>query len=151
MPHATLYSMDSTRNIYIAVIDDDESLCRSMSRLLRADHLQPITYPSAEAFLADTKRPKFDCLLLDIQLRGMTGLELNQRLVADKDATPIVFITAHDDPEVQAQAEASNCAGYFRKTDSGADVLAAIHRLISREDSDSPRKPGNPPELEPVR
>ena len=139
MPGATLYSMSSTRNIYIAVIDDDESLCRSMSRLLRAAHFQPITYPSAEAFLADTKRPKFDCLVLDIQLKGMSGLDLSQRLSAVKDATPVIFITAHDDPEVRAQAEASGCAGYFRKTDSGADVLAAIRRAIS-EDSDSARK-----------
>ncbi len=127
--------MSSTRNIYIAVIDDDESLCRSMSRLLRAAHLQPITYPSAEVFLADTKRPKFDCLVLDIQLKGMSGLDLSQRLAAVKDATPFVFITAHDDPAVRAQAEASGCAGYFRKTDSGADVLAAIRRVIGLEDS----------------
>jgi FixJ family two-component response regulator len=142
--------MGSTRNIYIAVIDDDESICRSMSRLLRAARLQPITYPSAEAFLADTKRPKFDCLVLDIQLKGMSGLDLNQRLSAVKDTTPVVFITAHDDPEVRAQAEASDCAGYFRKTDSGADVLAAIRRAISLEDSDSALKHGKPTDLEPT-
>jgi len=128
--------MGSTRNIYIAVIDDDESLCRSMSRLLRAAHLQPITYPSAEAFLADTKRPKFDCLLLDIQLKGMSGLDLSRRLSAVKYATPVIFITAHDDPQVRAQAEASDCAGFFRKTASGAEVLAAIRRTISVEDSE---------------
>jgi FixJ family two-component response regulator len=127
--------MSSPRIIYIAVIDDDESLCRSMSRLLRAAHFQPITYPSAEAFLEDMKRPKFDCLVLDIQLQGMSGLELSQRLSAVRDTTPVVFITAHDDPEVRAQAEASDCAGYFRKTDSGADVLAAIRRVIGPEDS----------------
>lgn len=131
-----MYSMGSTRNIYIAVIDDDESLCRSMSRLLRAAHLQPITYPSAEAFLADTKRPKFDCLLLDIQLKGMSGLDLSRRLSAVKYATPVIFITAHDDPQVRAQAEASDCAGFFRKTASGAEVLAAIRRTISVEDSE---------------
>ena len=141
-------SMDRTRNIYIAVIDDDESLCLSMSRLLRAAHFQPITYPSAEDFLADTKRPKFDCLVLDIQLEGMSGLDLRQRLSAVKDATPVVFITAHDDPEVRAQAEASDCAGYFRKTDSGADVLAAIRRAISLEDSDATRKSGIATDLE---
>ena len=135
MPGATLFSMSSTRNIYIAVIDDDESLCRSMSRLLRAAHLQPITYPSAEVFLADTKRPKFDCLVLDIQLKGMSGLDLSQRLAAVKDATPFVFITAHDDPAVRARAEASSCAGYFRKTDSGADILATIRRVVGLEDS----------------
>jgi FixJ family two-component response regulator len=147
---ATLYSMGSSGNIYIAVIDDDESLCRSMSRLLRAAHLQPITYPSAEAFLADTMRPKFDCLLLDIQLKGMSGLDLIRRLSAVKDATPVIFITAHDDPQVQAQAEASGCAGYFRKTDSGADILAAILRAISLEDSDSALKHGKPTDLEPT-
>ena len=128
--------MSVNHNLYIAVVDDDESLCRSMSRLLRAAHFQPITYPSAEAFLADTKRPKFDCLLLDIHLKGMSGLELSKRLAAVSDSTPVIFITGHDDFNVQVQAEAAGCAGYFRKTDSGADVLAAILRAIS-EDSDS--------------
>jgi FixJ family two-component response regulator len=143
-----LYSMSNPRNIYIAVIDDDESLCRSMSRLLRASNLQAITYLSAEAFLADTKRPKFDCLLLDIQLKGMSGLDLSQRLSAVKDTTPVVFITAHDDQEVRAQAEASGCAGYFRKIDSGADILAAIHRAIRMEDSRCARKVGIGADLE---
>jgi FixJ family two-component response regulator len=118
----------NSQNIYVAVVDDDESICRSLSRLLRAAHFQPVTYPSAEAFLADTKHPKFDCLVLDIQLGGMSGLELRKRLSAVKDGTPVVFITAHDDPEVRAQAKASGCAGFFRKTDSGDDVLAAICR-----------------------
>jgi FixJ family two-component response regulator len=106
--------MSSTRNIYVAVVDDDESLCRSMSRLLHAAHLQPIMYSSAEAFLADTKRPKFDCLVLDIQLKGMSGLDLSRRLSAVNDLTPVVFITAYDDPEVRVQAETSGCAGYFQ-------------------------------------
>jgi FixJ family two-component response regulator len=128
--------MDTTRNIYIAVIDDDESLCLSMSRLLRAARLQPVTYPSAEAFLADTKRPKFDCLILDIQLTGMSGLDLRRRLSAVMDATPVIFITAHDDPEVIAQAEASGCAGFFRKMDSGADILETIRRTISVADAE---------------
>jgi FixJ family two-component response regulator len=135
--------MDTTRNIYIAVIDDDESLCLSMSRLLRAARLLPITYPSAEAFLVDTKRPKFDCLVLDIQLKGMSGLDLRRRLSAVMDATPVIFITAHDDPEVQAQAEASGCAGYFRKMDSGADVLAAIRRTISVADAEREKGDNN--------
>jgi FixJ family two-component response regulator len=127
--------MGITRTIYIAVIDDDESLCRSMSRLLRAAHFQPVTYPSAEAFLEDRNRPKFDCLVLDIQLKGMSGLDFSRRLAAVRDATPVVFITAHDDPQVRAQAEAFGCAGYFRKSDSGSEVLAAIGRAIRMEDS----------------
>jgi FixJ family two-component response regulator len=127
--------MSIHRLTYVAVVDDDESVCRSLSRLLRAAHLQPITYPSAEAFLVDTKHPKFDCLVLDIQLGGMTGLELSERLSAVNDDTPVIFITAHDEPEMRAQAKALGCAGCFRKTDSGADVLAGIRRAIGLEDS----------------
>jgi FixJ family two-component response regulator len=129
-----LPAMSTSRNIYIAVIDDDESGRRSMSRLLRAAHLQPVSYPSAESFLTDTNRPTFGCLVLDIQLNGMSGLDLRQRLAAVQDVTPVVFITAHDDPAVRAQAEASGCAGYLRKTNSGAEVLAAIRRAIGLED-----------------
>jgi FixJ family two-component response regulator len=80
-----------SQNIYIAVVDDDESICRSFSRLLRAAHFQPISYSSAEEFLADTKHPKFDCLVLDVQLLGMSGLELRKRLAAVRDSTPVVL------------------------------------------------------------
>jgi len=127
--------MSTHTNIYVAVVDDDESLRRSLSRLLRAAHFQPIAYDSAEAFLADTKHQKFDCLVLDIQLEGMSGLELRKRLFTINDVTPVVFITAHDEPEVRAQAEESGCAGFFRKTDSGADVLSSIRRVLGLEPS----------------
>ena len=86
--------------IYVAVVDDDESTCRSFGRLLRAAGFQPISYPSAEAFLDDNRRPRFDCLVLDIQLEGISGLKLSQALAAVNDTTPVVFVTAHDDPEV---------------------------------------------------
>jgi FixJ family two-component response regulator len=121
--------MSKTLPIYVAVVDDDESLCRSLSRLLRAGGIQPINYPSAEEFLADTKRPQFACLLLDIQLGGISGIELARRLTAEGGHTPVIFITAHDDPETRAKAEAAGCAAYFRKTDPGAGVLDAIRRV----------------------
>jgi FixJ family two-component response regulator len=139
--------MTSNQNIYIGIVDDDESVCRSLSRFLRAAELQPITYRSAEAFLADTKHPKFDCLVLDIQLDGMSGLELSRQLVVGQDLTPVIFITAHDDPAVRAQALAGGCVGYFRKTDSGQDVLAAIRRAVGVETtlSDTSRDADNHP------
>jgi FixJ family two-component response regulator len=123
--------MSKVTPIYVAVVDDDESLCRSLGRLLRAAGFQPITYTSGEAFLADTKHPLFDCLVLDIQLGGMSGIELAQRIVAEGGHTPIVFITAHDDPEARAEAEAAGCVAYFRKTDSGAEVLEAVRRCAN--------------------
>jgi FixJ family two-component response regulator len=115
--------------IYVAVVDDDESVCRSFGRLLRAAGFQPITYESAESFLADTKHPQFGCLVLDIQLGAMSGIELARRLATDGGHTPVIFITAHDDPETRAEAAAAGCTAYFRKTDSGAEVLAAIRRV----------------------
>jgi len=114
---------------YAAVVDDDEQACRSLGRLLRAFGLQPIFYPSGEAFLACTSRPRFDCLILDIQLGGMSGIELGERLMAEGGHPPVIFITAHDDPESRAEAEAVGCAAYFRKTDSDADVLEAVRRV----------------------
>ncbi len=123
--------MSSATPIYVAVVDDDESLCRSLGRLLRAAGIQPVTYSSAEAFLADTKHPKFDCLVFDIQLGGMFGIELGQRLNAAGEHPPFIFITAHDDDEARAEAEAAGCAAYFRKTAPGTDVLEAIRRLAA--------------------
>jgi FixJ family two-component response regulator len=130
---------------YIAVVDDDESVCRSFSRLLRTAGFQPVTYPSAEAFLADTKRPRFDCLVLDIQLGGMTGLELCQRLAAVQDDTPVIFITAHDQPEVRAQAKAAGCAGYFRKGDAGAPILDTITKAVDRRNRQGRNHATKPP------
>ncbi len=121
--------MSRTVPIYVAVVDDDENLCRSLGRLLRSAGIQSITYTSAEAFLADTKHPQFDCLVLDIQLGGMSGIELARRLVAEGGHTPFIYITAHDDLEGRSAAEASGCAAYFRKSDSGTDVLEAIRRV----------------------
>jgi FixJ family two-component response regulator len=123
--------MSRTTPIYIAVVDDDENLCRSFGRLLRAAGIQPVTYSSAEEFLADTKRPRFDCLVFDIHLGGMSGIELARRLNAEGEHPPFIFITAHDDIDARAEAEAEGCAAYFRKSDSGTDVLAAIRRLAA--------------------
>jgi len=114
---------------YVAVVDDDENICRSFGRLLRAAGIQPVTYDSAESFLADTKHPQFGCLVLDIQLGGISGIELAQQLTAAGECTPIIFITAHDDPKARSAAKALGCAAYFRKTDSGKEVLETIRRV----------------------
>lgn len=127
--------MSSPQIIYVAVIDDDESICQSLGRLLRAADFQPITYPSAERFLEDRKHPQFDCLVLDVQLGGMSGIDLKMRLDAAGSKIPVIFITAHDDLDAREKALAAGCAGYFRKTDSGRDVLDAIRRAADRKET----------------
>jgi FixJ family two-component response regulator len=120
--------VSNTETLYVAVVDDDENFRRSLGRLLRAAGMQPITYASAEAFLADTKHPQFDCLVLDVHLGEISGIELGQRLVAEGRYAPFICITAEEEPGTRALAEAAGCAAFFRKTDSGAAVLDAIRR-----------------------
>jgi len=117
---------------YIAVIDDDESLCRSLARLLQQAGYQPITFDSAEAFLGDPLRTHFGCLLVDVQLGGMSGIEMFGKLREQGNLTPVVYITAFDDPRAREQAIAMGCAGYFRKTDAGLDILDTVKRLTAQ-------------------
>ena len=136
--------MKPRMNSYVAIVDDDESLCRSFSRLLRAAGFQPVTYHSAEAFLEDTKRPQFDCLLLDIQMEGLSGLELKRRLSSVNDPTPVIFITAHDSPEIKAEAITLGCAGYFGKTESGESITSAINQSVLCQEMPDPVRSSDP-------
>lgn len=86
------------------------------------------TYRSAEDFLLDTANSECDCLILDIQLGGMSGIELNERLRASGSTTPVIFITAQDEPEKRERALRSGCVAYLRKSEPAEVILAAIAR-----------------------
>jgi FixJ family two-component response regulator len=117
---------------YIAVIDDDESFCRSTERLLRAARYQPVVYASAESFLADVKHPRFDILLIDIALGGISGLELGRRLAAVGSTVPVIYVTAHDSTQTRAQAQATGCAGFVNKTEPPSHLLQLIAEAIGQ-------------------
>jgi len=121
-------------NVYVGVVEDDDSQRRSLARVLRAAGMQPIAYASAEEFRADVKQPRFDCLVLDVQLPGMSGIELRNQLATEGIATPVIFVTAHDDPNARKAALAGRCSGYFRKTDSASEILDAIRREVVSSD-----------------
>jgi FixJ family two-component response regulator len=83
--------------VSIAVVDDDASVRKSLSRLLHGAGYEVDTFSSAEAFLARDAEAQPDCLVLDISMGGMSGLELRTELLQSGVKIPIVFITAHDD------------------------------------------------------
>lgn len=121
---------------YVAVIDDDASFSRSLARLLQQSGYQAITFESAEEFLADPLRGHFGCLLVDIQLGGMTGIEMHGRLIEEGNRTPLIYITGFEDPRARETAMKLGCAGYFQKTDAGPEILETVHRITA---------PANPP------
>ena len=122
--------MSGTKKINIAIVDDDASVCHAMERLLRAAGFQSCAYPSAEAFLADGGRERLDCILLDIQLGGMSGFDLQSQLAASGSTVPVIFITAYDDPDVREQARQTDSFAFLRKNDPAESVLEAIRRAV---------------------
>jgi len=122
--------MNQTK-INVAVVDDDESFARAIGRLLRASGLEVHTHSSAEAFLASPPRPEPDCLVLDVQLGGMSGLELQRRLREVGTLAPIIFVTAHDAPGVRGEAERDGCSAYFLKPVRGELLIEAITKAVN--------------------
>ena len=119
-------------DLHVAVVEDDEALCRSLGRLLRAAGLRVVTYPSSEALLADPRR--FDCLLLDVQLPGLSGIELAERLAGAGSTAPVVFLTAHDDAQTRAQALRIPRTTFLTKTEPAETLLAAIRGAAQSKD-----------------
>ncbi len=121
----------SQHKIHVAVVDDDDSFSRAIGRLLRASGIESSVYSSAEAFLHDIMRTPADCLVLDIQLGGMSGLDLSRQLTAQGTTTPVIFVTAHDEPEFYEEAWQAGCSAYFRKPVPGKLLVEAITNAVN--------------------
>jgi FixJ family two-component response regulator len=110
----------------VAIVDDDASANRALQRLLRSAGFNPFGFESAESFLRDASKQCFACLVLDIQLTGMSGLELQRELRKSGSRVPIIFVTAHDDPAFRSAAFSHGCIDFFRKTDPGLLIIEAL-------------------------
>jgi FixJ family two-component response regulator len=117
--------------IMIAIIDDDALQCSALGRLVRRAGFQPLTFHSAEDFLAASGRASLKCLLLDIHLGGMSGIDLHRRLLAEGDPTPVIYITAHEDESTRTAALKTGCAAFFLKTDASTAIIEALRRVAS--------------------
>jgi len=115
----------------VAVVEDDESSRRSVARLFLAADLQPITYASAEELLADGPLDRFGCLVLDIQLGGLSGIDLARRLSEDGPGDRIVILTAHDEPKFREEAALAGCTVFLSKSAPAAELLAAVRKAVA--------------------
>jgi FixJ family two-component response regulator len=113
----------------VCVIDDDASLLRALRRLLEAGGFRVCTFSSAEEFLESAKAAP-DCLVLDVHLGGLSGLDLQERLVAAGRRIPVVFITAHDDAITRERAHRAGAVDYLRKPFNDESLIAGIKRAL---------------------
>jgi two-component system response regulator FixJ len=115
----------------IAVIDDDDSVRESLRQLLRAADFGALTYPSAEAYLNRAPTDRVDCLIVDVNLPGMSGVGLVHALAACGDTTPVVLITARDDAATLELVRRAGRIPLLRKPFSEEELFDAIARAPS--------------------
>jgi FixJ family two-component response regulator len=117
------------RTTVIAVVEDNAGMLRSIGRLLTIEGYNVEAYESAEAFLDRRSANQVSCLILDVQLPKMSGIELVQRLV-ESSALPIIFITAIEDDSVRAAAFQLGCVAYLRKPFQPEALVAAVQHAV---------------------
>ena len=115
------------------VVDDDASMGRALSNLIRSVDLQVETFTSANEFLQRKTAEGPSCLVLDVRLRGGSGLELQRKLAEVKDPIPIIFITAHADIPMTVQAMKAGAIEFLPKPFRDQDLLDAIHLALERD------------------
>ena len=116
----------------VAIVDDDESVRRALQRLLHASDLSAETYASGQEFLDSLKsRRRPDCLVLDMQMPGMNGLEVQRELTNAGLRLPVVVITGHDEPGAGARCLSAGAAAYLRKPFDDRTILDAIAAAVA--------------------
>ncbi|MBI5386540.1 MAG: response regulator [Verrucomicrobia bacterium] len=112
--------------LFIAIVDDDPSVLKGLARLLRSHGCAVGPFASGHDFLKSLAAAKPDCLILDVQMPEMNGLELQARLAALRVALPVIFITAHKDEATRQLALRGGAAAYLHKPVSDEPLWAAI-------------------------
>lgn len=118
----------------VAIVDDDPAMLKAVGRLLRAMGFDAITFPSAEAFLEGATACKPECLVLDINLGGISGIELRRQLASSGCDLPIIFITAVDDEPTHREATEAGCVAFLRKPFPAKSLVDAIDRATGQLD-----------------
>jgi FixJ family two-component response regulator len=126
MPHATPI---------VFVVDDDISVRESLESLIRCEGWQPQTFCSANEFLDHPRAATPSCLVLDLTLPGLNGLELQERIAADRSEMPIIFISGHGDVPKTVRAMKAGAVEFLTKPFKDNDLLSAIRQAIKRSES----------------
>jgi FixJ family two-component response regulator len=117
---------------FVFVVDDDISVRESLELLIRFAGWQPETFASAQEFLARPRAPVPSCLVLDVSLPGLNGLDLQKRVAIERPDMPIIFITGHGDVPMTVQAMKAGAIEFLTKPFGDETLLNAIRHAIER-------------------
>ncbi|HME29889.1 MAG TPA: response regulator [Pseudolabrys sp.] len=116
----------------IAIVDDDESFRRATTSFVRSLGYGTAAFDSAEAFLKSDRVSETDCLITDVQMPGMTGIELQGRLIAQGHSLPIIFITAFPEIKARTQALAAGAVGFLSKPFNDENLITCLNEALDR-------------------
>jgi FixJ family two-component response regulator len=119
----------------IAIVDDDEPLREALGSVLKAAGFLIDTFASAEDFLASPRSREIACLILDIRLPGMSGIELQRRLSESGCTIPVIFVTAHGDASLRDMLLKAGAAGFLNKPVRSDTLLREIHSALGKIES----------------
>jgi len=114
----------------VAIVDDDESVQLALRDLIESDGLPAICFGSAEQFLDSQARGKVACLIADVRMPGMSGLEMQAKLKAERCRIPVIFITAHGDAEMRIHAMREGAVEFLSKPFDDAVLLEIVHAAL---------------------
>jgi FixJ family two-component response regulator len=116
----------------VAIVDDDESVQKALQDLIESDGLSTLCFGSAEQFLDSESRNEAACLIADIRMPGMSGLELQAKLKAEQCRIPVIFITAHGDAEMRILAMREGAVEFLSKPFDDSVLLGIVHAALDR-------------------
>ena len=118
----------------IYIVDDDQSVLKAMQRLIRSMDMDVRTFTLGQEFLDSGFRDQNACLIADIKMPVMGGMELQKKLVAKGSKLPVIFITAFDSKNLRSQAKEAGAAGYFQKPVDDQALLDLIQWALSNQE-----------------
>jgi FixJ family two-component response regulator len=124
----------------VFVVDDDPAMLRSLARLLRQFGYDSLLFPSAEAFTNHNDFGNAACVVLDINLGDVSGIDLRHRLKVANASVPVIFITGNDKPAVREAALQSGCLAYLTKPFSAKSLIKPIKELSTSRSRHGPQR-----------
>jgi two-component system, LuxR family, response regulator FixJ len=123
--------MPNERTVY--VLDDDEAVRRSLERLLASANFEPVTFERSDMFLTAARTFKTGCVLLDVRLPGMSGLEVQEQLQEMRNDLPIIVMTAQGDVQTAVRAMKAGASDFLEKPYSDQALLGSIEAAFAKE------------------